>query len=309
MEEQIGRLGAPGTLLHNLAMRRRLVLTSVVLVVCGTLSTQAQLRPYEPAWNQPAPPHRVAANVYFVGTTELGTFLITTRDGHILLDPGFVESVPLIKASMKTLGFRYEDIRVLLNSQAHYDHAAGLALIKKETGARLEVMREDADLLAEGGRGDFLLGTTGLFPPVRADRILKDGDIIEQGGVRLLARHTPGHTKGATTFVTTIEEEGRGKQVVFCVSTTVNDGTSLVGNPKYPQIVDDWQRTYAILDTLVGDIWVSAHTAVFDMKGKSARIGQPSGNPYVDPRGFRRHILDSRQRFNTRLAGQIAAAR
>jgi metallo-beta-lactamase class B len=290
-------------------MRRPLAVTAAVVFAAGLVPLAAQLRPSNPAWNQPAVPHRVAANVYFVGTSELGVFLITTRNGHILLDPGFEETVPLIKASMKTLGFRYEDIKVLLTSQAHYDHAGALALIKKETGARLEVMREDAALLAEGGRGDFLFGTTGLFRPVQADRILKDGDVVEQGGVRLLARHTPGHTRGATTFITTIEDDGRARQVVFCVSTAVNDGTNLIDNRAYPNVAADWQRTYAILEGLIGDVWLSAHTSVYDMKGKVSRMSKSKTNPYMDAQGYRRHIANSRQRFTALLSQQIAQSR
>jgi metallo-beta-lactamase class B len=291
-------------------MSARIAITVAVVALFSVGSAlDAQLRPYEPAWNRPAIPHKVIGNVYFVGTTELGTFLIATRNGHILLDPGFEESVPLIKSSMRTLGFKYEDVRVLLNSQAHYDHAAGLALIKKETGARLEAMGPDADLLAAGGRTDFLFGTDGLFRPVVADRILKDGDVVEQGGVKLVARHTPGHTKGATTFITTVEEAGRAHQVVFAVSTTVNPGTSLIDNPKYPNIIEDWQRTYAILDSLVGDVWIAAHASMFDMTGKLSRIGKSKTNPYVDPQGYRRYVANGRQRFSTLLAEQIPRAR
>lgn len=289
-------------------MLRRIaaVLIAATVAVAGV---QAQYRPVEPAWNQPATPHRVVANIFFVGTNELGSFLITTRDGHILIDPGFEESIPLIKDSMRTLGFKYEDIKLLLTSQAHYDHAAALSTIKRETGARLEATAEDAALLADGGRSDFLFGTDGLFRPVKADRILKDGDVIVQGEVRVLARHTPGHTKGATTFVTTVEEGGRAHQVVFAVSTTVNPGTNLVDNPKYPRVIEDWQRTYAILETLVGDVWVAAHTGMFDMKGKLSRIGKSKTNPYVDPQGYRRYVANGRQRFSTLLAEQIRGAR
>lgn len=250
-------------------------------------------------------PHRVMANIYFVGTTELASFLITTPSGHILLDPGFDETVPLVRNSVRALGFRYEDIRVLLNSQAHFDHAAGLARIKRDTGARLEAAKEDAALLEAGGRGDFLFGDDRTFPPVAVDRRLVDGDVVDLGGVRLVARHTPGHTKGGTTFVTVAAENGRAYQVVFAISTTVNPGTSLTDNSKYPSIVADWQRTYAILESLTADVWVSQHTGVFDMPGKLARMGQRE-NPYIDPQGFRRHVAASRQRFSALLASQLS---
>lgn len=266
----------------------------------------AQSAGFDPAWNQPATPHKVVANIYFVGTTELASFLIATSDGLILVDSGFVETVPLIKASIGALGFKYEDIRLLLNTQAHWDHAAGLAQIKRETGARLEAMAGDAELLESGGRGDFRFGDDRPFPPVKVDRVLHDGDTVELGRVKLTARHTPGHTKGATTFVTVATEAGRGLQVVFAVSTTVNQGTPLIDNPRYPAIVSDWERTYAVLESLTADVWVSQHCNVFDMQGKLSRTSAAS-NPYVDPKGFRRHLATSRQRFAALIAEGLQA--
>lgn len=287
------------------AAPRYLCALALLVFSCAPAPAPAQNAAYEPDWNQPAPPHKVVGNVYFVGTTELGVFLIATRDGHILIDPGFDETVPLIRDSMRMLGLEYEDIRVLLTTQAHFDHAAGLARVKRDTGARLEAMDGDAELLERGGRGDFRFGDTRMFPPVTVDRVLVDGDIVEHGGVRLVARHTPGHTKGATTFVTTLQDDGRAYQMVFATSTTINPGTSLVDNDAYPEIVADWQRTYAILDSLVGDVWVSAHTAFFDMEGKRAQIGTTNGTPYYDPVGFRRFIADGRARFAATLAEQL----
>jgi metallo-beta-lactamase class B len=278
----------------------------LVLMAAALATLPAQRSSYEPAWNRPAQPHRIIGNVFFVGTNELGTFLIATPRGHILLDPGFDESVPLLKASMRALGFRYEEIRVLLSSQAHFDHAAGLARIKRETGARLEAMREDAALLERGGRDDFRFGNERTFPPVGVDRVLKHGDVVEHGGVRLIAHHTPGHTKGATTFTAIVAEAGWAHQVVFAASTTVNEGTRLVNNTRYPNIVEDWQRTFALLDSLSPGVWVSAHTGFFDMRNKLPRVGK-GPNPYIDPVGYRRYLASSRQRFAALLAEELAA--
>jgi metallo-beta-lactamase class B len=246
-------------------------------------------------------PHRVIADVYYVGTNEISSFLITTPKGHILLDAAFDESVPMIKANVERLGFKYADIRVLLNSQAHYDHAAGLAGVKRETHARMEAMGDDAALLEAGGKDDFRFGNEFLFPPVKVDRVLRDGDIVEQGGVKLTARHTPGHTKGATTFVTSVEEGGRRYEVVFATSITVNPGTLLVNNPKYPNIASDWEKTYAILKSLKPDVWVGGHTGFFDMAGKSSRVGQ-NPNPYIDPQGYARWLAEGEARYRKQLA-------
>lgn len=279
-----------------------MLLCASAAVVC------AQYKAYEPAWNVPATPHRVVGNIYYVGTTELSTFLVTTPAGHILLDPSFDETVPIIRDGIRALGFRYEDVRVLLNSQAHYDHAAGLARVKRETGARVEAMGEDAALLEAGGTGDFRFGNELAFPPVVVDRVLRDGDRIELGGATLVARHTPGHTKGATTFTTTAEEGGRRYQVVFATSVTVNPGTALVGNAKYPQIVRDWEKTYRVLRELRPDVWLSQHGGAFDMARKSARAGAEP-NPYVDPDGYRRYVDRGEQRFRALLAAERPSGR
>jgi metallo-beta-lactamase class B len=276
-----------------------------VFVAAAAAAPPPQQPRYEPEWNRPAVPHRIVDNVYFVGTNNLGVFLVTTPQGHVLIDPGFDETVPLIRESMAALGFRYDDVRVLLTTQAHFDHVAAMARIKRETGARVEAMREDAALLEAGGRGDFRFGDDAPFPPVAVDRVLRDGDIVEQGRVRLTARHTPGHTKGATTFTTIVADDGWAHQMIFAASTTVNPGTSLVDNTSYPTIVEDWQRTYAVLESLSPGVWVAAHTGMFDMPGKLARLGGRR-NPYIDPAGYRRYLLEGRRQLSTLLAEQLA---
>ncbi len=163
-------------------------------------------------------------------------------------------------------------------------------------------------MLEAGGKDDFRFGNELMFPAVKVDRVLKDRDVVEQGGVSLVARHTPGHTKGATTFVTRAEENGKPHEVVFVTSTTVNPGTSLINNPKYPGIVSDWEKTYQVLASLTPDVWVSAHAGFFDMSGKLARAGQQP-NPYIDPQGYRRYVEGGEQRFRKLLAEQRTAAR
>jgi metallo-beta-lactamase class B len=284
-------------------MRTLITLLFAASVAAGAAT---QYKPV-PEWNQPAKPHRIIGNVYYVGTTELTSILITTPRGHILVDPSLVETVPLIKESVRALGFKYEDIKLLLTTQAHYDHAAGLAQVKRDTGARLEAMIEDAALLEAGGKDDFRFGDELMFPAVKVDRVLRDGDTVELGGVKLTARHTPGHTKGAATYITTVEESGKPYQFVVSTSVSVNPGTALLNNPKYPKIVSDWEKTYAILKSLQPDVWVSSHAMFFDMKGKSARSGPP--NPYIDPNGYRQFIAQGEERFRKLLADERASLR
>src|SRR6185295_12695007 len=168
---------------------------------------QAQYTKATPAWNQPVKPFRIIGNIYYGGAFEVSSFLITTPKGHILLDSGFAETVPLIADGIKRLGFKIEDVKILINSHAHYDHAGGLAQLKRLTGAQLMLSEADAALAANGGKGDFQWGDALTYEPVKADRILNDKDRIELGGVEMIARLTPGHTKGCTTWI--MKEIGR----------------------------------------------------------------------------------------------------
>jgi metallo-beta-lactamase class B len=198
------------------------------LLVCLTLATPSSSIPsprgqYTKAhaeWNQPIKPVRIIGNIYYVGASEVSSFLIITPQGHILLDSGFAETVPLIVKGVKQLGFKMADIKVIINSHAHYDHAAGLAELKRLTGAELALSEQDAALVANGGKGDFQWGDTFTYEPVKADRILKDMDRVELGGITLTARLTPGHTKGCTTWAMKANEEGKDYDVVFVGSVT-----------------------------------------------------------------------------------------
>src|SRR4030095_15706394 len=158
------------------------------------------------SWNQPVKPFRIAGNLYYVGASDLSSLLIITPQGHILLDSGLVETEPQIQQNVAKLGFRLEDVKVLINTHAHYDHAGGLALLKRLTGATLMASEADAALLAAGGKGDPNFGDTLAYEPVKVDRILRDGDKVELGGVTLTAHLTPGHTKGNTTWTMTVND-------------------------------------------------------------------------------------------------------
>jgi metallo-beta-lactamase class B len=248
----------------------------------------------------------VVSNVYAVGTNEVGVFLITTRQGHILVDAGPEEAVPLVAAAVKELGYRYEDVRLLLSGHAHAEHAGGLARIKRETGAQVVATADAATVLARGGRGDPQVGDAQTFPAVTVDRVVEDGAILELGGQRILVRHTPGHAPGAATFVTTVQENGRGLQMVFAASTALDPHMQLAGNPRHPGAVSDWQRTYAVLESMVADVWVSGHPTEFDMAGKFERLGPSRSNPYIDPQGYRGHLFDGRTALNTRLTTELS---
>ena len=261
------------------------------------------------AWNQPVEPYRVVGNVYYVGAANVSSFLIVTPAGHILLDSGFAETVPLIRRNVERLGFRMGDIKILINGHAHYDHAGGLAQLKQETGAQLAASEAEAALLAAGGRGDFQFGDRLTFEPVTADRILRDGDLVGLGGVTMVARLTPGHTKGNTTWTMRVSEGRRVYDVVFVGSTTV-PGYKLVGNPEYPEIAADYARTFRLLKSLPCDVFLAPHGSFNSMLRKAELLaGGKRPNPFIDPRGYRRFLAETEKAFREQLKREQSSGR
>jgi len=262
------------------------------------------------AWNQPVAPFRIVGNLYYVGTNEITAFLLTSPEGHILLDGGFPETAPLIADAIRTLGFGIEDVRILLNSHAHFDHAGGLAALRAMSGARVLASAPDAELLERGGAGDYLLGDSATFPPVPVDRRLHDGERVGVGGVTLTAHLTPGHTRGCTTWTTTITDGGRKYNVVFVCSVTVLPGARLAGpSPSYPGIADDYARTFRVLDSLTPDVFLAAHGSFFHLERKRrARAAGGEDNPFVDPDGYHAYVDRGRRRYLDRLTADADAA-
>ncbi|HVL67462.1 MAG TPA: subclass B3 metallo-beta-lactamase [Vicinamibacterales bacterium] len=256
-------------------------------------------------WNDYEKPFRLAGPIHYVGTAELAAFLIHTPQGHILIDGGMPSSAPVIERSIRELGFKPEDIRILLTTQAHFDHVGTHAHFKKLSGARVEAMAGDARLLRDGGKSDYLFGSNPEFhfPRMAVDRVLEDGDVVTIGGERLIARLTSGHTPGSTTFLMDVNEGGRVYHVVFAASTTVNPGTRLTTDPSYPGILEDYRRTFQVLESLKPDIFVSAHTGFFDLKGKRARM-QPErpAEAFVDRDGYARLIAERKRAFEALVA-------
>ncbi len=240
----------------------------------------AQPTPETRGWNKPVEPFAVISNVHYVGTVEIASFLFTTPQGHILLDGGFVETAPQILANIRKLGFRPEDVKLLINSHAHYDHAGGLAELKRATGAQLLIMDGDAAQIARGGRGDFAFGDDLPFPPVQP--------------------RTPGHTRGCTSWTTTVSDHGRKLNVVFVCSTTA-PGYRLKGNAAYPEIADDFRKSFHILDELPCDVFLAAHGSFFHLaeKMKHLRDGDPLA--FVDPEGYRKFLAATRANFERQL--------
>lgn len=285
------------------------ILLSLVTFVAAIFSVAGSLRAQNPAdWTEPFPPFRVAGNLYYVGSKDLASYLITTPQGHILINSDLESSVPLIRASVERLGFKFSDIKILLISHAHWDHDGGSAAIKALTGAQYMVMDADVPVVESGGRADFQYGNQpgSLYPATKVDRILHDGDEVQLGGTTLVAHLTPGHTKGCTTWTMKLPDARKPYDVVIVGSPNVNEGYKLVNNASYPEIASDYERTFRVLKSLPVDIFLGAHGDYFDMKTKYPRLKEGAVNPFVDPVGYNAYVTEREEAFRTELAKQKA---
>ena len=259
-------------------------------------------------WNRPYEPFRVIGSIYYVGTGELGTYLIATPAGHVLIDGGLPQSTPVIEAAIEKAGFKVSDIRILLTTQAHFDHVGTLAALAARSHGQVMVMEGDADLVEHGGHGDYLFGDKSPFDPVKVSRVLKDGERVTLGDQVLVAHRTPGHTKGCTTWTTTVRDNGLSYAVVFAGSTTVNPGTRLVHDPSYPGIRADYERSFRVLGAMHPDVFLGAHAGFFDLDGKRQRqIAGATPNPFIDPKGFAEMVQRSEKRFHELVTAEQSA--
>ena len=265
-----------------------------------------------PAWaaseyTVPFPAHRIVANIYYVGTKGQANYLIATPQGNILVNSGLETTLPLTKKSIAKLGIKYADTKILLISHAHFDHDAGSAQVVKDTGAQYEVMDADVPVVESGGKTDFQYGDKGgenLYPPVKVGRVLHDGDTVSLGGTVLTAHLTPGHTKGCTTWTLKVKDRGKMLDVVIVGSPNVNPGYVLVNNKKYPQIAQDFEKTFRVLKALPVDVFLGAHGAYYDLDAKYPKMKPGGANPFIDPAGYKAYVAERGTAFRTELARQ-----
>jgi metallo-beta-lactamase class B len=261
-----------------------------------------------PDWDRPFPPHKVAGNIYYVGSEGLASYLITGPQGHVLINASFERTVSLIRKAVEGLGFKFNDVKILLTSQAHNDHAEGTALVKELTGAKVMVMRGDEGIIESGGQGDFQYTNKG-WKPCKVDRVLDDGDEVKLGSTVLTARLTPGHTRGCTTWTMKVREQGRELLAVVVGGTSVNPGYRLVNNAKYPAIAADYAKSFELWKSLEADIFLGAHGSYYGMLEKydKAKKGG-AGNPFIDPAGYRAYIAGAEKAYLENLAKQRVGA-
>ena len=249
------------------------------------------------------PAHRIVGNVYYVGSKALAIYLIETPEGHILINSGFEETVPLIRASVESLGFKMRDVKIILESHAHSDHVAGHALLKELTGAKVFVMRGDDKVIASGGVGQYFYPND-RWPACTVDRVLKDREEVKLGGTTLVARLTPGHTRGCTTWTWSTADGDKKYNVVVIGSPNVNPGYRLVDNQDYPQIAEDFAKTFDVLKSLPCDIFLGAHGEYYGMIAKHERLKGAEKNPFLDPEGYRAYVELKEKAFRKTLSEQ-----
>ena len=275
---------------------RRLILAAV-LIAAAPVDGSAQ-----GGWDDPFPAHQVMDNLYFVGTGGLGTFLVTTPEGHILINTDFERTVPLIEESVAALGFDLDDVKIILGSHAHGDHQAADVFLRERTGAQVMIMQEDVAGWQRMNRGDNI--------PI--ERILHDGDKVTLGGTTLVAHRTPGHTRGCTSWGVELEEGGETYNALIVCSFGVNANYVLVDNPNYPDIADDYRATFAKARVMPVDVFVASHGSFYDLPAKHEKLlhrmqGDP--NPFVDHAGFLAYIDFQEGRFQAMLDSQRRSGR
>jgi len=289
--------------------RQTLAILLLALSMTITILVTASNAPVQDDWTEPFPAFRIAGNLYYVGSKGLASYLITTPEGHILINSDTEANVPLIQASVESLGFKFSDIKILLISHAHWDHCAGSATIKKLTGAKYMVMEGDVDVVESGGKSDFQYSNdpTTLYSPTKVDRVLHDGDEVRLGDVILTAHLTPGHTKGCTTWTMKVNDGSRRRNVVIVGSPNVNPGYKLVGNTVYPRITEDFEQTFRVLKSLSCDYFLGAHGSYFDLEKKYAKYKAGEVTAFFDPAGYKNYVAEREQAFRRELRKQQPA--
>jgi metallo-beta-lactamase class B len=276
------------------ALRSRAKVRCSTVALLSIMPLAAQLN-ISSEWSKPFPPHKVIGNVYFVGSADLGSYLITTPEGHILINTDFEETVPVIRAGVEKLGFKFTDIKIILGSHAHDDHMEGDAMVKELTAGRVMVMEQDIPALQKMMPG-------GKKHPI--DRALHDGDDVKLGGSTLTAHLTAGHTKGCTTWSMKATEAGKTYDVVIVCSVGWNPGYVLVNNKDYPQIADDYVRSFATLRRLPCDIFLGAHGSFYNLDAKYAQLLKGGANPFLDHAGYLAYIDLKEKQFYAELDRQ-----
>lgn len=278
------------------------------LAACAALAFASAAQAAVPAeWTMPQTPFRIVGNTYYVGTKDLAVYLITSPKGDVLIDGALVQTVPQIEKNIAALGFKLSDIKLILNTHAHYDHAAGIAQLKKDTGARFDASAADKPIL-ETGSISFGPTKDVHYPPVKVDHVVKDSETVSAGDVHLTAHLTPGHTPGCTSWTWNETEGGKTYRVIDICSVSVA-GNPLVNNKAYPGIVKDYRTSIARLKAMHADVFLAPHAQFYDPQAKEAARKAGGPNPFIDPAALQTFMAKAEAAFDAELARQEAAAK
>jgi len=253
-------------------------------------------------WTATYQPFRIAGNLYYVGTYDLACYLVTTTQGNILINTGLAASLTQIKNNIETLGFKFTDTKILLTTQAHYDHVGAMAEIKKSTGAQLMIDEKDADVLVTGGSSDYELGKYGTsFKPVKPDRLLHDGDTIQLGSMKLVMLHHPGHTKGSCSFLFTVTDDKRSWKVLIANMPTIVTDKPFTGISSYPEIAKDYAWTFKAMRNITFDIWLASHANQFNLHTKHKPGDAYDPAVFIDRAGYDAALSDLQKQYDKKL--------
>jgi metallo-beta-lactamase class B len=284
---------------------KRFIVAAALLLPAGAVHAELPFAKERIEWNEPQAPFHLIGNIYYVGMAGVSAFLIVTPQGDILTDGGLPESAPFIEKNIKALGFKLGDVKILLNSHAHFDHSGGLAKLKADTGAKFYASIGDKPFL-ESGHITFGPSAQIDTMPIHVDHAVKDGETVSLGGVTLTAHVMPGHTKGCTTWTMPLTDAGVTHKVMFFCSISVA-GNPLIGNAAYPEILSDYRASFARLKRMDADIFLAPHGNQFDLAGKLTRMKSGRPNPFIDTGELRQFTDKAQQAFDKELARQQAA--
>jgi metallo-beta-lactamase class B len=277
----------------------RILWIAMFFTVGLSIPTHAQANDLRTTMNQPVEPFKIIGNIYYVGASDIGSYLMVTPSGDILLDGGFVETAPMIEANIQKLGFKVADVKYILSSHEHLDHAGGISALRRATGAKFVALEQEVPGLVEGKS----------FPAANPDRVIHDGDTVQVGTTVMTAHSTPGHTRGCTSWSTVVSDGGHNYHVVFIGSASVLPNYKLIDKPgapaTYPGIQQDYEKTFRVLRSLPCDVFLASHGSFYDLVDKRGVMEKkPAQNPFIDPWGYQEYILNAEAVFQKELAAE-----
>jgi metallo-beta-lactamase class B len=283
---------------------RLIVLTATLtsILIFSTAQTVREPKPWTEEWARPYEPFRIAGNLYYAGTYDLACYLITTSDGNILINTGLASSAEQIEKNIQSLGFKFSDTKILLTTQAHYDHMGAMAAIKKKTGAILMAQEKEAEVLKDGGRSDYALGGEfSSYEPVKADRLLKDGDTIRLGEMQIILLHHPGHTKGSSSYLFTVKDVRRSWKVLIANMPSIVTDKPFAEISAYPDMAKDYAYTFNAMKKLSFDLWLASHASQFNMHAKHQPGDAYNPAAFIDPAGYEAALSNLKKQFDNKL--------